>query len=164
MWILFALVSAVLTAFIGTLTKAGLARTDPVLGLAVQATVLVVLAWVAVAVRGQLPKLALVDAKSWGLLLASGVGMVVAYFFYFSALAAGPSSGAQPLDRLSLVFAVLFAGLLLKEKITPVMIGGVALMAVGAVMIAVGSPKESGGEVRAANLKISSLGEPGKLG
>ena len=150
MWILFALVSAVITAFIGTLTKAGLARTDPILGLAIQATVLVVLAWIAVVVRGQLPKVALIEARAWGLLIASGVGMVIAYFFYFSALSSGPSSGAQPLDRLSLVFAVVFAGLLLKEKITPLMIGGIALMAVGAVVIAVGSPKESQGEVRAS--------------
>ncbi len=150
MWILFALVSAVVTALIGTLTKAGLERTDPSLGLAIQATVLTVLAWVLVAVQKGLPKLGEIEPKAFGLLVASGVGMLVGYIFYFRALASGPSSAAQPIDRLSLVFAVLFAGLLLKEKITPVMIAGVALMALGAVVIAVGAPKEGEGEVRAS--------------
>lgn len=150
MWIVLALGSAFLTAVVGTLTKAGVSRVDPGLGLAIQATVLTLLAWAIVAMRGKLPELGEIPAKSWPLLLIAGAGTCAAYLLYFTALSSGSSSAVQPIDRLSLVFAVGLAGMFLREKITPAMLVGVGLMTLGAVIIAFGSPPEREGQVRAA--------------
>ena len=151
MWIFLALGSAALTAIVGTLTKAGAERVDPGAALAVQATVLTALAWIVLALRGKVPELAAIPAKAWPILLVAGVGMLAGYLLYFSALGLGSSSAVQPVDRLSLVFAVGLAGVFLKEKITPLMLVGMGLMAVGAVVIALGSPPAAPkGEVRAA--------------
>ena len=152
MWIVLALGSAFLTAVVGTLTKAGTDRVDPSVALAVQATVLALCAWGVIALRGKLPELGTIPPKTLPILLLAGALTCGAYVLYFSALATGSSSAVQPLDRLSLVFAVILAIVLLKERVTPAMYAGMALMAVGAIVVAVGSPPAQGqGEVRAAN-------------
>ena len=71
-------------------------------------------------------------------LLAAGVVSTVAFLCYFGALGMSDSysSRVQPLDRLSLVFAIILAAMFLREKATPQVILGAGLMAVGAVVIA----------------------------
>lgn len=152
MWIVLALGSAFLTAVVGTLTKAGTERVEPAVALAVQATVLALCAWAVIAVRGKFPELGQIPAKSLPILLFAGALTCGAYLLYFGALASGSSSAVQPVDRLSLVFAVGLAVLFLKEKVTPAMYVGIGLMALGAVVIAVGAPPaQRVGEVRVAN-------------
>ncbi len=142
MWVFLALGSAFLTAVLGTVTKVGLEKVNPTLALAVQGTVMSALTWGAVFFGGKMDGLAKVEGKSWAIMLVAGALMLAANLLYYRALGSGPSSGAQPIDRLSLVFAVVLAALFLKEKTTPAMIGGVALMAVGAILIATGAPKK----------------------
>ena len=117
-------------------------KVDPFVAIAVQVTVLVVLAWALVAFQGRLGDVGKLEGKSWGYLVAAGALMMGGYVFYFRALGSGPSSGVQPLDRLSLVFAIGLAAFFLKEKITPLMIVGGVVMSAGAIMIAVGAPKK----------------------
>ena len=142
MWVFLALGSAFLTAVLGTVTKVGLEKVNPTLALAIQGTVMSALTWGVVAFGGKIEGLGKIEGKSWGILLFAGALMIAANLLYYRALGNGPSSGAQPVDRLSLVFAVILAALFLKEKTTPLMIGGVVLMSIGAVLIAVGAPKE----------------------
>ena len=142
MWIALALGSAFLTAVLGTVTKVGLEKVNPTLALAIQGTVMVALTWAIVAFGGTFRQdLGKFEGKTLPILLVAGGLMLAANLLYYKALGSGPSSGAQPLDRLSLAFAVLLAALFLKEKATPTMIGGVALMVVGAILVAVGAPK-----------------------
>lgn len=142
MWIALALGSALLTAVLGTVTKVGLEKVDPTLAFALQSSLAAALTWGLLGVQGKLGELARVEGKSWPILGVAGFLMLAGTLVYYKALAGGPSSGAQPIDRLSLVFAVILAGLFLKEKVTPAMIAGVTLMAAGAIVVAVGAPKE----------------------
>ena len=141
MWIVLALGSAFLTAVLGTVTKVGLEKVNPTLALAVQGTVMSLCAWGVVAFGGKLGEVAKFEGKTWPILLGAGLLMVAANLLYYRALGSGPSSGAQPVDRLSLVFAVILAALFLKEKTTPMMVGGVVLMAIGAILVGAGAPK-----------------------
>ncbi len=61
---------------------------------------------------------------------------VLSSLFSFRALKLGDASLVSSLERLSLVFAVLFAGVFLKEEINWKVIVGAALMIGGAVLIA----------------------------
>lgn len=141
MWIAFALGSAVLTAVVGTLIKVGAEKVDPTLAVAIQASVLTLVAWIVVIAGRKYGGLGDIGAKSWLLLAAAGVATMVAYGCYFKALAGGPSSGVQPVDRLSLIFALALAALFLRERLSPLVLTGGTLMAIGAVMIAFGSEK-----------------------
>lgn len=137
MWILLATISAFLTALTGTISKAGLERVGSTFGFAIQSTVVVFVAWLVVLVQGDIPaEVAKLEPKSLGLLAAAGVVSCVAFLFYFGALALGDSSRVQPLDRISLVFAIVLGGMFLKEKITPQIVAGATLMACGALIVA----------------------------
>lgn len=141
MWVFLALGSAFLTAVLGTVTKVGLEKVNPTLALAIQTSVAAVLTWIVVAFGGKFVDLGKIEGKTWPILLFAGVLTLAGTLVYYKALASGPSSGAQPIDRLSLVFAVILAALFLKEKTTPTMIGGVVLMTIGAILVGVGTPK-----------------------
>ena len=141
MWILFSLVSALLTGIVSTTAKGVDKQVDSTLGFGVQAIVMAVMTWIVIGFQGKGGDLVNIDVKSWGWLALTGLISTVAYLFYFAALKSGPASAVAPLDRLSLIFAIAFAGLFLREKITPPIIFGGALMVAGAVIIVISSKK-----------------------
>ena len=136
LWIPLALLSAFLTAVTGTLSKIGLEKVGSNFGFAIQATVIVILSWLVVFAQGGVgQELAKVDNRALLYLLAAGVVSTIAFLCYFGALSLGKPSQVQPLDRLSLVFAIILAAMFLREKATPQVIFGAGLMAAGAIVI-----------------------------
>ena len=137
MWILLALASAFVTALIAVVSKIGLAKIDSSLGFAIQSVVTMILAVGYVALSGKARGLTSIEAKSWPFLLGAGALSAVAYLFYFGAIKLGDVSRVAPLDRLSLVFSVVLAGMFLSEKVNAPTVFGVSLMAIGALVVAV---------------------------
>lgn len=137
MWIILALMSAFLTALAGTISKSALDRVNSTVGLAIQTVAVLLFVWIAAFLSGRLrSELVQIEAKDVGILVLAGLVTALGYLCYFGALGMGDSSRVQPMDRLSLVFAVGLAALFLSEKLSPQVIIGAALMAVGAVVVA----------------------------
>lgn len=139
-WVWLSLLSGLAAGIVATLGKAGLEKVDSNLGFAIQSVVILIVAWSVTFFAGKAPEIKAVDAKSWGLLLLTGAISAAGYLVYFAALKSGNASQAAPVDRLSLVFAIVFAAVFLKEKITPQIMVGAALMAIGAILIALVKP------------------------
>lgn len=137
MWILLALLSAIATAGVATLSKIGLAKVDSSLGFAIQSIVILVATWAYVITTGKTRELSSVEPRAWFFLLGAGLVSAIAYLFYFGAIKMGDVSRVAPIDRLSLVFAVVFAVMFLGEKVNAPTIFGAALMAIGALVVAV---------------------------
>ncbi len=136
MWAVYALLAALAGAVMATLTKAGLKEVDSNVGLAIQSVLILLIAWGTVAFQGNLGQLGELDRRSWTYLLLAGVVTGVSSLFLYRALKLGSASRVVPLDRLSLVFAILLGWMFLKEKVGwQVLVGG-GLMAVGALIIA----------------------------
>lgn len=132
----YAIGGALASAVAGTLAKAGLEKVPPALATAIT-SVVVALATVAFAlVRGDAREVGSVDRRAWIFLGLSGVATGAAYVLYFRALKDGDAARVQPIDRLSLVFAVILAVVFLKERPNAGLIAGTALMATGAAVIA----------------------------
>jgi transporter family protein len=93
-------------------------------------------AWGAVAVRGNLGGFRDIDGKAWAYLVAAGAVTGTSYLLLFQALKLGDASKVAPLDRLSLVFAIILGAVVLKEKVGTQVAAGGALMAAGAILIA----------------------------
>jgi len=55
--------------------------------------------------------------RAWISLLLSGIATGLSWLCYFRALQLGEASRVAPVDKLSVVFAILFAALLLREKV-----------------------------------------------
>jgi len=139
MWIVFALLAAVSSAVVVTLSKAAIKDVDSSLVFAVQSILILVVSWSVVTWQGNLPDVLQIERRTWLFLVLAGVITCVSSLLSFYALKLGDASRVSPLERLSLVFAILFAVLFLKERINWQVILGAVLMAVGAILIAMAS-------------------------
>lgn len=137
MWILFALLSAFTAAIVVVLSKAGIKNIDSSLGFAIQAVLILIVSWSVVLFQGKHSEMAKIDSQTWIFLIVAGVVTTLSSLFTFRALKLGDAAAVSPLERLSLVFAIIFAAIFLKERITWQVILGATLMATGAIIIAV---------------------------
>jgi transporter family protein len=142
-WIVWALLSATFAAATALLAKVGVAHVDSNLAMALRTSVVVVFAWAIVFAfarpdAGGLAELRSLDRRTLLFLTLSGLATGLSWLCYFRALQLGPASRVAPLDKLSVPLVIVFAALLLGEKITaPAVIGGLLITA-GAVVIALG--------------------------
>ena len=142
MWVVFALLAAISAASVVTLSKSGIKNVPPSLAFAIQAVLIIVISWGTVLWEGLLPEIGKVDRKSWVFLVVAGVLTAASSLLSFRALSLGNASRVSPVTNVSLVFSVALAALFLKEKLTWQVIVGAALMAGGAILIAMGEPDE----------------------
>ena len=80
--------------------------------------------------------LAAFSKKTWLFLALSGVATGLSWLCYFRALQLGPASKVAPVDKLSVVFVLVFSVLVLGEALTWKTCVGGALIAAGAVVLA----------------------------
>src|SRR5882724_2541221 len=102
MWLTYALLSAVFAALTAILAKLGVKGVDSNVATAVRTVVVVVLAWVVVAVQGNFAAVAAIPRASLGFLVVSGFGTGASWLFYYKALHAGPASLVSAVDKSSL--------------------------------------------------------------
>ena len=69
-------------------------------------------------------------------LVLSGLATGLSWLFYFRALQLGRAEQVAPIDKLSLVLTIIFAGLFLGEKISWQVFLGAVLMTAGTIIIA----------------------------
>ena len=136
MWIVFALMAALCAAIVTTLSKAGIKNVDSSLAFSIQAVLILLVSWGVVIFQGNAPQVKTIDGRTWTYLIVAGVVTTLSSLFTFRALKLGEASQVNPLERVSLVFAILFAVIFLKEKVNWQIILGAVLMAAGAILIA----------------------------
>jgi transporter family protein len=136
MWIIFALLAAFTAAVVTILSKAGVKNVDSNLAFAVQSVLILVVSWTAVFINGKQVTVVDIPSKTWIFLVAAGIVTAVSSLLTFRALKDGDASQVNPLERVSLVFAVILAAIFLKEKLTWQVIVGAVLMTAGALFIA----------------------------
>jgi transporter family protein len=137
-WIGWALLSAGFAAATALLAKVGVAHVDSNLAMALRTTVVLVFAWGMALALGKQGELRTLDRRTVLFLALSGLATGLSWICYFRALQLGPASRVAPIDKLSVPLVIVFAWLLLGEKLTaPAVIGGLLITA-GAVVIALG--------------------------
>ena len=134
-WIGWALLSAAFAAATALLAKVGVAHVDSNLATAVRTSVVVVFAWAIAIALGKHGELRSIDRRTLFFLTLSGLATGLSWLCYFRALQMGPASRVAPLDKLSVPLVMIFAGLLLGERITPAALLGGALITAGAIVM-----------------------------
>lgn len=142
MWIIFALLAALVSAVVVTLSKAGIKNVPPSLAFAIQAVLIIVVSWGAVVWEGLLPELGKIERKSWLFLITAGVLTTASSLLSFRALSLGDASRVSPLTNVALVFSVTLAAIFLKEKLTWQVVVGAVLMVAGVLFIATAKPAD----------------------
>ena len=134
MYIFFALLSAVSAALVAVFGKIGLGKVDTTLATAIRAVVMAVLL-VAAAVILKKWDLSQISNKAYIFIFLAGLAGAASWLFYFLALKLGPATSVAALDRLSVVFVILFAALFLGESLTAKSILGGILIVSGALLL-----------------------------
>jgi len=135
-WLHWALLSAAFAGLTAVLAKMGVRDLDSNLATAIRTSVVLVLVWAIVAVRGLGGKLALAFAPQPLLFLTlSGLATGASWLCYFKALQMGRASQVAPVDKLSIIVAMALAALFLGESLTWRHWAGGALMVAGAALV-----------------------------
>ncbi|MCL1826455.1 MAG: EamA family transporter [Candidatus Cloacimonetes bacterium] len=130
MWVLYALLAAVFAALTGILAKLGLREVNPNLATAIRTVVILVMAWLIVFVTGRQTEIAGISQKGWIYLVLSGLATGLSWLFYFYALEIGDASKVIPVDKFSVVIAIVLAFTVLGEPLTAkTVIGGLLISA-----------------------------------
>lgn len=137
-WLIYALLSAITAAAVAILGKIGLQQLDANTATAIRAVIMAVFLVGVVIVQGkiQLVQTIVQDKKAIFVIALSGIAGALSWLFYFMAIKVGKVSQVAPIDKLSVVFAVVFAVILFGEKISLWVGVGVALIAIGAILVA----------------------------
>lgn len=139
-WILWSLLAALFAGITAVLAKTGVTGVDSNLATAVRTTVVLVFTWaIAFTTAKPMAELPVLSAKTWIFLGLSGLATGLSWLCYFRALQLGEASRVAPLDKLSVIFAIVFAGIFLKERLTWHHALGGALIVAGALVLAGGN-------------------------
>lgn len=118
MWWTYALLSAVFAALTAILAKIGIAGVNTDLATAIRTTVILVVAWGLLAVRGGAEGIPLLTQKNWLFLVLSGIATGFSWICYFKALQLGKVSQVAPVDKLSVAIAIILSVIFLGETLT----------------------------------------------
>ena len=135
-WIYWSLLSALFVAATAILAKLGVANINSNLATAVRTSVVFFLAWGIALAEVPVSALSGVSRRTFMFLVLSGLATGLSWVCYFRALQLGEASRVAPVDKLSVVFVIIFASMFLGEKITLATLAGGVLIAAGAVILA----------------------------
>jgi transporter family protein len=135
-WILWALLSAVFAGVTAVLAKIGVADVNSNVATAIRTSVILVFAWTIAVVTARPMGLGELSSRTWLFLALSGVATGLSWLCYFRALQLGPASQVAPVDKLSVVFVLLFAAMFLGEPLNAKSVIGGLLIVAGAIVLA----------------------------
>ncbi|MFG1422517.1 EamA family transporter [Roseixanthobacter liquoris] len=132
-WALGAALFAALTAIFG---KVGVSAVHSDLATLIRTVVILAIISLMVVAGQAWQPLDTISSKTWLFLILSGAATGASWLCYFRALQIGEAGQVAPLDKLSVVMVALFGALFLGERLSALNWLGVALIAGGAVLVA----------------------------
>jgi len=134
-WLIFALLSAIFASAVVIFSKIGLEGIDSTLATGVRATVMFLFMLLVLVFTKKIPDIMTLNRKAVAYIILAGISGALSWIFYFLALKLGQASKVSPIDKLSVVFVIIFAVLFLGEKLTFKLALGVLLTVVGSLLI-----------------------------
>ena len=135
-WLLFALGSALFAALTALFGKLGVVGINSNLATFIRTVVILFVTAGILSLRQEWSKPSGLPLNSWVFLILSGIATGLSWLCYYRALQLGPASRVAPLDKLSVPLVMVFAWLVLGEKLTvPAVLGGLLITAGAIVMV-----------------------------
>jgi transporter family protein len=136
-WVLFALGSAFFAGLTAVFGKIGVAGINSNLATLIRTVVIILVTACILWLRDEWRLTGPISARTWLFLVLSGIATGLSWLCYYRALQLGPVTRVAPIDKLSVVFAIVLGVLFVGEKLTlPVIAGGLMIVAGSIVMIA----------------------------
>lgn len=139
MWLTYAILSAITAALVAIFGKLGLSKIDSTLATTIRGVIMAVFLLIVTLSLGKFQHFSVhnLNTKQWLYIVFAGIAGALSWLFYFAALKSGQATRVAAVDRLSIVFVLIFAVLFLGEsfKVKPAI--GAALMAIGAILMTI---------------------------
>jgi len=135
-WRLYALGSAFFAALTAIFGKIGVSEIPADLATFLRTIVILMLLGAIVWVRQEWQSPPSLSGKGLLFLVLSGLATGLSWLCYYRALQTGPASRVAPIDKLSVALVMLFAVLILGERLTLKSAVGGLLITLGAVLMA----------------------------
>ena len=135
-WLTWALLSALFAGLTAVLAKVGVSTINSNLATAIRTTVILIFTWAIALGSGGTSGLTEVSKQSWIFLVLSGLATGLSWLCYFRALQLGQVAKVAPIDKLSVVAAMLLAIIFLGERLNLRGVIGATLIVSGAVVLA----------------------------
>ena len=135
-WPFWALLSAVFAGLTAIFGKVGVENVNSDFATLVRTVIILAVIALIVAAGGAWQPLSEVPRRTWLFLGLSGLATGASWLCYYRALQLGPASGVAPIDKMSVLLVALFAALFLGERLELRNWLGIAMIAVGAVLVA----------------------------
>ncbi|MGA2891701.1 MAG: EamA family transporter [Xanthobacteraceae bacterium] len=136
-WQFWAVLSAVFAALTAIFAKVGVANVNSDLATFIRTVIVVVVLGLIVYATRQFQNPTDISGRTYLFLLLSGLGTGASWLCYFRALKLGDAAQVAPIDKLSVVLVAVFGVVFLGERLSAVNWLGVALVAAGAILVAV---------------------------
>jgi len=134
-WKIFAVGSALFAGLTAVLAKVGVKNISSNLATFIRTIVIIVFLGLIIYFRREWKNPLSIDRHSMIFLVLSGVATGLSWICYFRALQLGPASLVAPIDKLSLVFAVVLSLVFLGERLGLYQWLGVSLITAGTLMV-----------------------------
>jgi transporter family protein len=134
-WRLYALGSALFAALTAIFGKVAVSEINSDLATFFRTIVILIVAALILWARNEWQRPDALSSKGVLFLILSGIATGFSWLCYYRALQLGPASRVAPIDKLSVVFVVLFAAAFLGERLTWKVGIGTGLIAAGAVLM-----------------------------
>ena len=135
-WQLWAVLSAIFAALTAIFAKVGVENVNSDLATFIRTIVVLISLALIVYATGQFQNPSAISPRTYLFLLLSGLGTGASWLCYFRALKLGNAAQVAPVDKMSVVLVAIFGVLFLGEKLSALNWAGVALIALGAVLVA----------------------------
>ena len=135
MWFICTLLSALFAALTSILAKIGISGVNSNLATAIRTLVVVVMAWGMVFLTNTQKGISEISQQSWLFLILSGLATGASWLCYFRALQLGEASKVVPIDKLSVVFTLILAFVVLHEEFTTKSLIGCLLIGLGTLAL-----------------------------
>jgi transporter family protein len=137
MWLIYAFLSSITAALVAIFAKLGLKGIDSTLATTIRSIIMAVFLVLTsfFLKKFQGFSLSSLGSKDWILIVLAGIAGALSWLFYFLALKTGLATKVVAIDRLSLVFVIIFAAIFLGEKLGWKSVLGALLMVAGAIII-----------------------------
>lgn len=130
-WFIYAVLSAVFASLTSILGKIGITGIDSNLGTAVRTGVVLIMAWLVLAVKKKLDMVKKIERTELKFIILSGFATGASWLCYYRALQDGPASVVVPIDKLSILVTVIFSYFVFGEKMSKKAAAGLVLIVAG---------------------------------
>jgi bacterial/archaeal transporter family protein len=138
-WQAWAVLSAIFAALTAIFAKVGVENVNSDFATFIRTFVIIGCLAAFLAATGQFQSLGTISTKTYVFLVLSGLATGASWVCYFRALKLGDAARVAPIDKLSVVLVAIFAVTFLGERPSVPNWAGIALIAMGAVLVAWGS-------------------------